>query len=78
MFGKVLSSEFVSMQTRDRKGNNNPMFGVVKSSITLAKLRKLVYVYDYESRNLIGKYSTVDCSKEFKMGKDTLSKYLKK
>ena len=77
MFGKVYSSEFINMQTRNKKGVNNPMFGTVKCSNTLAKLINLVYVYDSGTRTLIGKYPTVQCSKEFKMGKDTLNKYLK-
>lgn len=76
MFGRDYSPEFIEMQTRDRKGKNNPMFGTVKSTNTLAKIRKLVYVYESNTRILIGKYSTVECTKVFKMGKDTLSKYL--
>jgi len=64
------------MQTHNKFGVNNPQFGVKKSTETLAKLTKLVYVYDYLTKNLIGTYSTVQCSKEFKMGKDTLTKYL--
>lgn len=27
--------------------------------------------------SLIGQYSTVNCSRQFKMGKDTLTKYIK-
>jgi len=77
MYGNVFSPEFLEMQTRDKSGINNPQFGVQKSTETLAKLKKLVYVYDYFTKNLIGTYSTAQCSKEFKMGKDTLSKYLK-
>ena len=76
MFGKTFSSEFLSMQTRDRKGKNNPMFGTVKSTATIAKLQKLVYVYEAETLKRIGVFSTVECSKHFKMGKDTLTKYL--
>ena len=37
----------------------------------------MVYVYDSENKNLIGKFSTVQCCKQFKMGKDTLNKYIK-
>jgi hypothetical protein len=39
----------------------------------------LIYVYDSETKNLIGTSlrATVQCSKEFKIGKDTLTKYLK-
>ena len=66
------------MQTRNKKGINNPMFGVIKSPATLAKLHKLVYVYEADTRKLIGTFSTVECSKHFKMGKDTLTKYLNK
>jgi hypothetical protein len=64
------------MQKRDKSGVNNPLYGVVKSQSTITKLTKLVYVYDAENMGYIGSYSTVKCSKEFKMGKDTLSKYL--
>jgi hypothetical protein len=76
MYGKIFSPEFITMQTRNKKGKNNPMFGIKKSVETIAKLQKLVYVYESETKNFIGSYSTVQCSKEFKMGKDTLTKYL--
>lgn len=76
MHGKKFSPEFLANQTRNKTGMNNPQFGVKKSNKTIAKLTKLVYVYDYLTKNLIGIYSTVQCSKEFKMGKDTLKKYL--
>lgn len=54
------------------------MFGVVKSPATIKKLQKLVYVYEADTQKLIGcvAFSTVECSKHFKMGKDTLTKYL--
>lgn len=77
LYGKTFSSEFVYMQYRDKKGSNNPMFGITKSSETIKKLQKMVYVYEADSLKFIGKYSTVECSKQFKMGKDTLTKYLK-
>ena len=48
-----------------------------KSLFTLAKLIKLVYVYNFEDGTFIGIFSTVICSKQFKMGKDTLNKYIK-
>ena len=76
MSGKTFSPEFIYMQTLDRKGKNNPMFGITKSPETIAKLQKLVYVYEADTQKLIGVFSTVECSKHFKMGKDTLSKYL--
>ena len=61
---------------RNKKGKNNPQLGKLKSSTTIAKLTKLVYVYNSKVKSLLGIYSTVQCSKEFKIGKDTLSKYL--
>ncbi len=77
MYGKVFSAEFLKMQTRDKTGKNNPMFGISKSSSTLSKLQKLVYVFDSNTLELIGSYSTLECVKHFKMGKATLTKYIK-
>ena len=71
MYGCTLSPEFIAMQQRDITGRNNPQYGLIKTPETIAKLTKLVYVYDSETKNLIGSFSTVQCSKEFKMGKDT-------
>lgn len=76
MFGKVFSPEFISMQKRDKKGKNNPMFGIKKSPESIAKLQKLVYVYEADTLKYIGVFPTVECVKYFKMGKDTLTKYL--
>jgi group I intron endonuclease len=78
MTARKFSPEFIEMQKRNKIGVNNPQFGVLsyKSSETIAKLTKLVYVYNSVDLSYIGSYSTVQCSKEFKMGKDTLSKYL--
>lgn len=73
--------EFINMRDRDKTKQNNPMFGKTKSPKTIAKLnrrgRPLIYVYDSSNKNYIGEYSTVNCSKEFKIGKDTLYKILK-
>lgn len=77
MYGKTFSVEYLKMQTRNKSGKNNPLFGVKKSAETLAKLTKLIYVYNFQTHKLIGIYSTIQCSKNFKMGKDTLTKYLK-
>lgn len=76
MFGKEKSKEFYNMQTRNKEGINNPNFGKIKSSKTLAKLIKMVYVYNSSDMKLIGEFSTVNCSKHFNMGKDTLTKYI--
>jgi hypothetical protein len=87
MANRQLSPEFIAMQKRSKVGNNNPQYGIKKSAATIAKLTKLVYVYETVAPHLIkdgscshmnflGLYSTVKCSKKFNMGKDTLSKYL--
>lgn len=77
MFGLTKSKEFIEMQLKNKKGRNNPLFGKIKSPSTLAKNTKMVYVYNCLDMSLIGEYSTVNCSKEFKMGTDTLTKYIK-
>ena len=77
MYGRVKSKEFIEMQNKDRSGSNNPLFGKTKSPSTIAKLTKLVYVYNCLDMSLIGEFSTVNCAKQFKMGKDTLTKYIK-
>jgi len=76
MYGREFSSEFLKYLVKDKSGINNPMYGIKKSAETIAKLQKLVYVYEYDTNNFIGAYPTVLCSKKFKMGKDTLTKYL--
>ncbi len=81
MFGKIKSPEFLSfreeMQNRDRSGSNNPLFGIQKSFDTIEKLTKYIFVHNSSDLSLIGVFGTVACSKEFKMGKDTLTKHLK-
>lgn len=64
------------MLQKDKKGNLNPMFGKVKSATNIAKLTKIVYVYNCLDMSLIGEFTTVNCSKSFHMGKDTLTKYI--
>jgi hypothetical protein len=41
------------------------------------KFTKIVYVYNCLDLSLIGEYSIVNCSKEFKLENDTLAKYIK-
>ena len=65
------------MQNKDKSGSNNPLFGKTKSAATLAKITKLVYVYNCVDLSYIGEFSTVNCSNRFKMGKDTSTKYIK-
>lgn len=77
MFGLEKSKEFKEMQFKDKNGPKNPFFGKIKSSSTLAKITKIVYVYNCLDMSLIGQSSTVNCSRKFKMGKDTLIKYIK-
>ena len=78
MYGRTLSPEFINMQIRNKTGVNNPMYGIKKSAETINKLQKLIYVYEYDTKTFIGSYPTVQCSIEFKIGKDTLTKYLNK
>lgn len=47
------------MQIRDQRGALNPMFKVIKSPETIAKLQKLVYVYNSTTGELIGVFPTV-------------------
>lgn len=46
MANRQLSPEFIAMQKRSKKGIKNPQYGVNKSAATIAKLTKLVYVYE--------------------------------
>jgi group I intron endonuclease len=77
MFGKEKSPEFIEQMYRDKSGSNNPMWRKTHSEETLNKMRKNVYVYDAISKELIKKYdSSVMVKKDFKMGYDTLKKYI--
>jgi hypothetical protein len=60
-------------------GKKNPPLLSLRGSrgATIAKLTKLVYVYNNKDMSFIDEFSTINCSKEFKMGKDTLTKYIK-
>lgn len=71
------------MQKADKKGALNPNYGKKKSNETLNLIIKAVYVYDVgrqmgpkQSFCYLGCFATVSCSKHFRMGKDTLKKYL--
>ncbi len=77
MFGRFKSKEFIEMQNRDKSGSKNPLDGKPKSPSTICKITKLVYVYNCLDLSLIGVFSTVNCAKQFKLGKDTLTKYVK-
>ena len=76
MSGKIFSCEFLAMQKKNKIGINNPNYGKQKSAITLSKITKLVFVYNSKDFSHLGTYSTVECYKIFKMGKDTLQKYI--
>lgn len=76
MYSLTKSKEFLAMQIRDKKGKNNPQYGVVKSEQTLEKLRKRVYVYDAITLLYIGNFAKVECKKKFAIGYDTLQKYI--
>ena len=76
MAARQFSPELIEMQKRNKVVENNPQFGIKKSFAIISKLIKLVYVYNSVNMSYIGSYSTVQCSKKFNMGKDTLSKYI--
>ena len=67
----------MEMQTRDKSGSINSLFGKTKSVATLTKITKLISVYNYLDMSFIGEFPTVQCAKHFKMGKETLTKYVK-
>lgn len=77
MYNRVKSKEFLEMQNRDKSGSNNSFYGRIKTQSTIAKITKLVYVYNSLDMSYIGEFSTVKCSKHYNMGKDTLTKYIK-
>jgi len=65
MFNKEKSPEFIAHMNKDRSGVNNPMYGKAKSlrRETLAKLSKMVWVYDVEKNSkLLGVFPTVMCT----------------
>lgn len=63
--------------SKDRSGVNNPMFGKAKFEETLAKLKKMVWVYDMDNNyKLLGVFLTVMCTKTFHIGYKTLTKRL--
>lgn len=75
MFNKIKSEAFIAQQIRDKSGENNPMFGKTKSEQTLAKLRKMIFVYDVtQNYKLLGVYPTVMCTRLFKLCNNTLRK----
>lgn len=76
MYNKDKSLEFIYHMYKDKSRENNPQFGKKKSEETLAKLRKKVYVYDCDSKQLIKEYKgVVQAKNDLKIGFDTLTKY---
>jgi NUMOD3 motif len=78
MYGKIYSKEFLDWQIKNKFGINNPNYGNKKTDTTIDKLTKLIYVYNQADLSFIGEYTTVKCSKKFNMGKDILTKKIKK
>lgn len=75
MHNKIKSDAFIPQQTRDKSGYNYTMFGKTKSEQTLAKLRKMIFVYDVtQNYKLLGVYPTVMCTRLFKLCNNTLRK----
>lgn len=77
MYNKAKSDAFIAQQIRDKSGENNPMFGKTKSEQTLAKLRKMIFVYDVtQDYKLLGVYPTVMCTRLFRLCNNTLKKMI--
>lgn len=76
MYNREKSPEFIYIQKRDKTGKNNPQYGKLKSSETLDKLRKYIYVYDEKTSVFLGKFGRVQCKKTFIIGYDSIQKYL--
>ncbi len=75
MYNKIKSEAFIAQQIRDKSGERNPMFGKTKPEQTLAKLRKMIFVYDVtQNYKLLGVYPTVMCTRLFKLCNNTLKK----
>jgi len=74
MFNKPKSAAFIAEQ-KGKSGKNNPMYGKAKSEETLAKLKKMIFVYDVTQKyKLLGVYPTVMCTRIFKLCNNTLTK----
>ena len=52
MFNKEKSQKFIEQMYKDKSGINNPMYGKNHSIDTLEKLRKKVYVYNSDTKEL--------------------------
>lgn len=65
---KKKSFEFIEQKYKDKSGPNNPMWGKTRSYETLSKIRKVVWVYDSTSKELIKKYDGFTIEKRNKNG----------
>lgn len=72
MSNRQYSPEFIAEQQKDKNGANNPQFGVVKTPETVAKLTKLVSVYNATTGDYLSRQSTVETAKKYPIGKMTL------
>ena len=78
MFNKEKSKEFIEQMYKDKSGINNPMYGKTHNTKTLEKLRKKVYVYNSDTKELEKVYEgIVIASKDLKISYETLRKYCK-
>ncbi len=76
MFNKEKSQKFIEQMYKDKSGINNPMYGKNHSIDTLEKLRKKVYVYNSNTKELEKVYKgIVVASKDLKISYETLKKY---
>jgi len=76
MFNKEKSQKFIEQMYKDKSGINNPMYSKNHSIDTLEKLRKKVYVYNSNTKELEKVYKgIVVASKDLKISYETLKKY---
>src|SRR5947208_15047819 len=76
MFNKEKSQKFIEQMYKDKSSINNPMYGKNDSIDTLEKLRKKVYVYNSNTKELEKVYKgIVVASKDLKIGYETSKKY---
>jgi group I intron endonuclease len=76
MFNKEKSQKFIKQMYKNKSGINNPMYGKTHNVETLEKLRKKVYVYNSDTKQLEKVYKgIVIASKDLKISYETLKKY---
>lgn len=74
--GVSFSPEYLSQQSKDRSGLNNPQYGVIKTEKTRAKLTKLVYAYDAATGRVVDQGGVVALKGRLHIGYDKIKEHL--